>query len=470
MIYLRLILTILLPLLLGFSIVAVIYREKTISFLERFALAWGIGLGILGMSIFTLSLFGVRLTLIISALPSLFLTISLLIFAIVRKYPIYNLNSVWKELKGLENIFTQPNHPRTLAEKLLALLIILITLYVFFDATVKPIVNFDDLWRQGCIARIIYVKGEIINEQTTELAGGHPYLNPISQAWIYFGIGEWNDALGKIVFAIYFLTLLMVFYAGVRRYTDRFHSILFTFLLTTFPLLVYHAGTAYSDLMQTFYYTAGVLFLYHWFNSNNNLTLISSALIIGLGIFVKQLGTPLWLILLFVLGLYLAVEQKRQFQPLGKYFMLSFLVSLPWLVNSQSFILNYGLIFWHKLFPVANGPAVAAVITAPYGPPNLGGIVSQIWRRMYFYADWQILWFVLPLSLIFSWQKFWSYHFKYLGLILVFSFLMMVYGFTEQNAYTYLVDGTLVQRMMMYQVPLALLIIAVTTKTLFAKK
>jgi len=459
MIYLKLLLTLSLPLLLGLGIVALIYRKDPISFLERIALAWGIGLGLLGMSMFTLSLLGIRLTLISSCLPALFATAGLVIFATIRKYPILGLNSARDTLKALAGIFSQPNRAKAVAEKLLVLLIILTVAFVFFDALVKPIVNFDDLWRQGTIAKIIFNSGQVLSKQNMELAREHPYLNPLAQAWIYFGIGIWDDALGKIVFALCFLALLMVFYTGLKRYSDRSHSLLFTFLLTTFPLIVYHAGTAYSDLMQTFYYTAGAIFLYHWFKTNDRSDLFCCALLLGSAAFVKQLGIPLWFIAAFALGSYIAVELKRQFRPLLQFFLLSGLTAMPWLINKQNFISNQLNLLWQKIVPAAN-TAAPPVLSAPFGPPTLSGILSQLGRRMFFYADWQMLWFVLLLSLIFYWEKFWNSSLKYLGLMLLLGFLMMIYGFTEQNAYTFLVDGTLVQRMMMYQVPLALFLTA----------
>ena len=456
----RLILTLALPIFLGYGIVGLIFKNKIdVSFLERFALAWGIGIGLLGLEMFTLSLFGITLNLPVVAAPLLILTVILLIYLMLNKITIFDLSSIKRFVSALVKM-EDKNQVKAIAEKLLILMIGLTIAYVFFDALVKPIINFDDLWRQGCIAKIVYTTSKVITDQTLELAGPHPYLDPLSQAWIYMGTGVWNDALGKVVFALCFTCLLFIFYSGVRRYQSRFTALLFTYLLTSFPLIVYHAGTAYSDLMQTFYYAAGIIYLFHWFKARNNPDLYISALFLGIGVFVKQLGTPLWIIAMIVLAAYLFFENKKQISPALPFILISSLVSLPWLVNRQSFILTYTLFFWAKIFPAASGPSAAAAINAPYGQPNLGEIIRQMGRRMFLYAEWQGLWFALPLSLIFGWQKFWGSQLKYLGLLLLLGLLTMVYGFTEQNAYTFLIDGTLVQRMLMYQVPVALFLAA----------
>jgi len=453
----RLILTLALPVFLGYGIVGLIFKNKTkVSFLERFALAWGIGIGLLGLEMFTLSLFGVLLNLKTVLIPTSLITLVLTSYLLIKKLPIF-FN---REEPRIHSQVPSKNLWRTTAEKILILSIGLTISYVFFDALVKPIVNFDDLWRQGCIAKIIFTTGKVITDQTLELAGPHPYLDPLSQAWIYIGIGGWNDALGKVVFALCFTGLLFIFYSGVRRYRSRFTALLFTYLLTSFPLIVYHAGTAYSDLMQTFYYTAGIIFLFHWLSSEDRPALVVSALFLGLGVFVKQLGTPLWVIAAAVLFISSMLEPKRQLKPFIQFILLSSLVALPWLINKQSFLLSNVLILWNKLRPAGISTGLPAAINAPYGPPTLAGILQQLGRRMFFYADWQILWFVLSVSLVLCWQKVWRSKLKYLVLIILLNLLMMTYGFTEQNAYNFLVDGTLVQRMLMYQVPVALFLAA----------
>ncbi len=439
MIIIRLILTLALPLLLGYCLVAIIAGSKTkLSLFERLGLSWGIGLGLTGLFMFLISTLGLPVNLLAVAIPIIFILVALVAYAIVNQIKIF----------GRPAILTIGQ--TSLADKGLILLIVLTVFYVLFDALVKPIVNFDDLWRQGSIARIIFATGQVITPQTAELAGGHPYLNPLSQAWIYLGLGVWNDAIGKIIFPLCFIALLFIFYSNLRRSSSRTHALLFTYLLTSFPLIVYHAGTAYSDLMQTFYYAGGIIYLFEWFRRQEPPLLLFAALFLGIGNFVKQSGIPLWLVAAFVLFCYLYFERKRNFRPGWIFLLASTIVSAPWLFSRNSFLMS-------RLLGAASATAEPAF---PYGSPTLAGILSHLIRRTFTYADWQILWFVLLLVILLGWRRVWRSELKYLLLIIILDLGIIIYAFFEPNAYQFLVDGTLVNRLMMYPAPVVLFFVA----------
>jgi 4-amino-4-deoxy-L-arabinose transferase-like glycosyltransferase len=461
-------LTILLPFLLGYGIVVIIGGKKSI--LETFALAWGIGIGLLGIFMFMLSLLGLSLNLIIIGIPLLLLTIALLLFALIKKIPIIDMKS-FKELflkifgsrKGL-------NRWKIVHEKALILLLGSTIFYVFFDALVKPIINYDDLWRQGCIAKIIFVTGKVITEQTLQLAGPHPFLNPLSQAWIYFGIGTWNDALGKIVFALCFVSFLLIFYSNLRKDFSRIHSLLFTYLLTSFPLIIYHAGTAYSDFMQTFYYSAGAIYLFQWMKRKDRSLLYFSAILLGIGNFVKQSGIPLWVIAIFVLFVYIFNEERRGLMTGGIFLLISGIVSAPWLFYQNSFLMRQFSGIGAKIAGIFGKAAVTGMEasvspTLPYGLPTFSNILYHLGRRVFTYADWQILWFVLLVAILVHWKKIWDTKLKYLLLVIILDAAMVFYAFSDPNTYQFLVDATLVDRLIMYQVPVVLFFIASALET-----
>lgn len=435
MIIIKTLLTLLLPYLIGLTAIAIVSGKKnSISIWEKIGLSWGLGAGIFGLMMFAVSLTGLKITLLTAALPNAVVLAGLTGYLLFKKVLPIKLNSL---------SLPQKIKP---AELLLALLIGLTIAYVFFDALVKPIVNFDDLWRQGSIAKIIYVTGQVVTPQTAELAGGHPYLNPLSQAWIYLGLGDWNDALGKIIFPLYFTSLIMVFYGALRRSSSRQWALLFTYLLTSFPLIVYHAGTAYTDLMQTFYYTAGIIYLYSWLKEKQNSRLWLAALLLGIGNFAKQSGIPLWVAATAVLFLYLIIEDRKNLKLGAGFVAISAAISAPWLFHENSFLMA-------KLLDVGAGNIAAAL---PAGDPSLNGIFYHLFRRSFTYADYQLLWSTVILVTFCGWRKIWGSSLKYLLLIIVLDLGMIMAAFLEPHAYQYLVDGTLVNRLMMYPAPVAL--------------
>lgn len=458
----NLILTILIPLLLGYSVVALLYREK-LPFLERAALAWGFGIGLLGIEMYLLSIFGVKLNLRSILFPTVLLTGLLLAFVIAGKRTIFGLKSLPPFIKGLASPAKEMDW-RFYLEKTLVLMIGLTIVYVFFDALVKPTIEFDAMWRQGTIAKIIFTTGQVTTEQARTVAGPHPYLNPLAQAWIYMGLGYWNDALGKIIFPLCFTSLLLIFYFRLRAQTSRLSALIFTFLLTSFPLIILHAGNAYSDLMQTFYYSAGAIYLLSWFKENKPAWLFSSALFFGIGNFVKQSGIPLWGASVVVLIVYLMFEKPKELKTALMGFALSLLISAPWLFSGNSFLSGMLSSLTAKLAPAAtSGTPLAAgtAAAATAANPALNDLFYHLGRRMFSYADWQILWFVFIVASILGFRLLWQSYLKYGCLLIVINLAMIIYSFCNPGSYQYLVDGTLVNRLMMYQVPFVLFYCAI---------
>ncbi|MBU0630595.1 MAG: hypothetical protein KKC80_06755, partial [Candidatus Margulisbacteria bacterium] len=343
-------------------------------------------------------------------------------------------------------------------EKVIIILIGLTIVYVFFDALVKPTIEFDAMWRQGTIAKIIFSTGKVMTEQAQTVAGPHPYLNPLAQAWIYMGIGQWNDALGKIVFPLCFTSLLFIFYFRLRPQTSRLKALIFTYLLTSFPLIILHSGNAYSDLMQTFYYSTGAIYLLSWFKENKPYYLFTSAFLFGIGNFVKQSGIPLWGAAVIVLTLFLMFERPKEIWNGLKALVITAFVSSLWLFSNKSFLFGFLGSLSAKLFPAdrAVSPLVSGGTTTQPAAPALADLIYHLGRRMFTYADWQILWFVFIVVSILGAGLIWRSYLKYGFILIIINLAMIIYAFSNAGTYQYLVDGTLVNRLMMYQAPFVL--------------
>ncbi|PIS29971.1 hypothetical protein COT42_03765 [Candidatus Saganbacteria bacterium CG08_land_8_20_14_0_20_45_16] len=462
----KLIITLVIPWLLGFGFISLIFRNNRsqISALEVWGLSWGIGLGLLGLEMFIIALLNIPLTFLTILIPTAIILMALGAGLFITRTPGAKL----LELKDVARLIAEFRAtlfwPKVFTAVLFSL-ISLTVLYVFFDALVKPILNFDDLWRQGCIAKIIFVTGQVITPQTLDLAGPHPFLNPLSQAWIYLGLGAWNDPLGKVIFALCFLALILIFYANLRKDMSRRLSLIFVYLLTSFPLIIYHAGTAYSDFLQTFYYTAGVIYLYRWWQKQTPPYLYTSAILLGLGTFVKQAGIPLWVVSLLVLFAFILGEKRSQLKQGFRFTLLSAFVAAPWLFYQNSFLMRKVSSVGSKILVLLGqaAPLEPAVnSSAPSLQPTLGNILQHLTSRMFTYADWQILWFVFGLTLVFCWQHIFQTTLKYLLLIIGLDLIMVIWLFFDPASYQFLVDGTLVNRILMNEVPVVLFFTAQT--------
>ncbi|MBU0630227.1 MAG: hypothetical protein KKC80_04820, partial [Candidatus Margulisbacteria bacterium] len=346
-------------------------------------------------------------------------------------------------------------------EKVIIILIGLTIVYVFFDALVKPTIEFDAMWRQGTIAKIIFTTGQVATEQAKAVAGPHPYLNPLAQSWIYMGIGYWDDALGKVIFPLCFSSMLFIFYFRLRAQTSRFKALIFTYLLTSFPLIILHSGNAYSDLMQTFYYSTGAIYLLSWFKENKPYYLFTSAFLFGIGNFVKQSGIPLWGMSVIVLAVFLLFERPKESWSGLKSLTIAVLISSPWLFSSNSFLYGFLSSVAARLSPAIPTPLVSGGVVSQPITPALADLAYHLGRRMFTYADWQILWFVFIVVSVLGAKLIWQSYLKYGFILIVANLAMIIYAFSSPGTYQYLVDGTLVNRLMMYQIPFVLYFCAI---------
>ncbi|MBU0629965.1 MAG: hypothetical protein KKC80_03485, partial [Candidatus Margulisbacteria bacterium] len=122
MITIKLIFTVLVPLLLGYSATSVMIREK-ISFLERGALAWGIGLGLLGIEMFAMSLLGITLNLRNVLIPTVSLTALLIIYAYYFKTLSFGLETIPFFLSNLVGQINKRHSWQFYFEKVIIILI-----------------------------------------------------------------------------------------------------------------------------------------------------------------------------------------------------------------------------------------------------------------------------------------------------------------------------------------------------------
>ncbi|MBU0630339.1 MAG: hypothetical protein KKC80_05405, partial [Candidatus Margulisbacteria bacterium] len=122
MITIKLILAVSVPLLLGYGVTSALIREK-ISFLERGSLAWGIGLGLLGIEMFAMSLLGITLNLRNVLIPTVSLTALLIICAYYFKTLSFGLETIPFFLSNLVGQINKRHSWQFYFEKVIIILI-----------------------------------------------------------------------------------------------------------------------------------------------------------------------------------------------------------------------------------------------------------------------------------------------------------------------------------------------------------
>ena len=119
----------------------------------------------------------------------------------------------------------------------------------------------------------------------------YPLHIPISLSMIRDNFGDYLPA-GKLIFPLYYLSLLLTSYDYLKTKTRNDLAGLGTMVLATMPLISRHAMIGYSNLSVTFYLVAGVILLNTAITEKSNTLSILGGLFFGYVIWTRPEG--LW--------------------------------------------------------------------------------------------------------------------------------------------------------------------------------
>ncbi|MFC1559931.1 ArnT family glycosyltransferase [Candidatus Margulisiibacteriota bacterium] len=443
MMILKLLIALLFPAVLGYIIIALSSKDNYLMPLEKLAVSYAIGTGVLTFIMFLMGAFQFPVNL------SSILLVCLVLFAyplvIVAKYfklPSFNVSKFLEKLKNIKWY-----------EWALLGLISLRVFYSYFAALIKPVQEVDAFANWSLRAKVFFMESGLSLDKARGyfVGNGHTFypLNiPLFETWVFQMIGSWNDILVKIIFPLFLTVLIIVFYYGMRRYTSRPVSLLSTYLLTTMPFLIYHSTTAYADFPLSVFYFASFIYLFGYLNSKNKGALYISAIFAGLCAWTKNEGFILVLSTnLIVLAAVLFVEKENSINNRIKLILayLSFILlfKLPWSI----FNIYYDVPKHH----FQNVELSNIFINLSRIPV----IIERFYSRFLFYGNWNIACFAffVLLMIILIKKAFTKKNTILISVILLNLFgLASVYYLTE--SYRFLLDGTTLIRNSLIFMPL----------------
>lgn len=289
-----LILSLLIPIALGYVVITAIYslggggttgrvpagaKEQTAfnrllerlleeGLFERFLLGTGLGLGLLTFEMFLLSLFGLPLSV-------LSVTTAQLVTLIPALYIISRRGSIRGSLPVIEAPQELPTSPRAIGRALKVLITALLLLWVLlkvsfvsYEAFTRPIFSWDTWANWSAGAKLFFYGGGVPTDPGDEyFLGslyrpflGHPLHGSLLQTWTALMIGEFHEVYVKGWTLLYYLALLGLIYIAVRgEIRSTTCSMLALLLFASSPILTFHGTDAYSDLPLA-YYGFGALF------------------------------------------------------------------------------------------------------------------------------------------------------------------------------------------------------------------
>jgi hypothetical protein len=328
-------------------------------------------------------------------------------------------------------------------EIILVFVIIFEIFFVFAAAILRPEINFDSMACWAFKAKVFFYQpqSEIFINKISH--ANYPLHTPLLMAWSYFWLGEVDDAVVKLIFAVYFLALIGFVYLKLRELISRKISLIFTVFLSTMPLVNFHGFVAYADLPLSFYFTLATIYLFGYFNKKEKRDLILAGLFSGLAVWTKNEGLMLAEVLMIIFVVFLALNNqsiKQKFKSFLPYLFYFLLFSLPWLL----FKFYFGLGFSNIL-------SGGGVKINQFHPEIFKPFLEQI----FLYSSFHLWPGIFILLIIIYWKKIFQNNNLYLLLIILgaVAAYLCLYLFTAN--YQYVLDETIVDRNFLAIIPIS---------------
>ncbi|MCR4290824.1 MAG: glycosyltransferase family 39 protein, partial [Candidatus Scalindua sp.] len=317
-------------------------------------------------------------------------------------------------------------------EALLIVVIVMSIGLVSFQALFKPMFTYDAMSIWALKAKIFFKEQTIFtddfyNSDRLHYHPKYPLLIPLVENWIYHCLGSVNDKLVKIIFPLFYVSLISILYTTQRKFFSRQYSLIFTALLATIPAFVRSdkGGATFSgnaDIPLAFFYATGVIYPFCWMKERRRADLFVSAIFSGLAIFTKNEGLGFFAVTVFCISIYIFFNSKKgvvrqNIESFSVYVIIPILIVLPWL------ILSMGMpIFLEE----ENYPGHLTIATVIGNISRTPVILSSFCFELLDIRRWNIFWVLFGVAIIGGFKFILKSSVKYLLLMLILDFCLFV--------------------------------------------
>lgn len=392
----RLSVSLVLPILAGYTFLTFLFRRSRLDIVTSLALSYGLGMGILAQWMLFLGAIGMTYSVGIIAIP-------LLIFSLF--FAILSFRKTKKNIPGQKSDHDSPKSVTSESDTnilyrafyiILGIYVIFNVFYVFWRALNVPIYGWDAIAIIAFKAKVFFYEKSIFNlKYFSHLQHtAYPIQVPLIQTWIALNLGVWSDQFIKIIFPFAFLSLIIISNYFLAFYTNKKWALLGTALLVSSNLLIRHGTISYRDLFLSYYLCTAIMFLILWNSKKDDAFLILAAFYAGFATFIKQEGTAyllIYLVLLFLLFLHNRNSIKATF------------------IKSLKFIIpSFGICLFYILYKIFTGVPPLRKMPFTFTWSHLSRI-PRIFKTfaidIFFSGNWNIIWFLLLLSIVLNFGK-----------------------------------------------------------------
>ncbi|MFH1038182.1 MAG: glycosyltransferase family 39 protein [PVC group bacterium] len=379
--------------------ITLFFKDGRIGLLERAALAYALGAGVVTFAGFLLGAAGVTLN--PSSLGAAYLGISLVLFIVNRKR------------LGM----AETGHPRSRRHPVALVLFIILALVIVFSGIINmywPAHYPDSIGSWLAKGKAIAATGSL----SAVRFGSHPQYPlhvPLSTALMFLH----SEAMAKIPFTLNYICLIIIFFTYLRRTLSAVSALLFTLLMATLPYLFEQSYRACADLTCALYYVSGTLYLCLFFREGKKSWLILSGLLCGLSVWTKSEGWFLTGADVIVLFVYLL--RKKRVGLLIYFILPTLILGGSWSVYS-SVMLGYSNRFFGNFKDSSEG-----IIQCRLSWWKLESVLRYIWQKFLEKEAWGGLGPLFLIVLLLCWKSLKK--FGYLLAIIMLNFIILVFVF-----------------------------------------
>jgi len=359
-----------------------------------------------------------------------------------------------------------------------ALLVVLIAfklLFVFFEATHRPVYSWDTWTNWSAGAKLFfYQKGLLLDSADEHIFGkgyrpfmGHPLHATFMQVWSGLWLGRFDEALVKIYSFFYFVSMLALFYVAVKDEAGKKFALVGTYLLSSIPILTYHAQDGYADLPLAFYSLAAVVCFWKFLATERKGLLVVAGTMLGFGVLTKNEGL-FYIVavgLAFILARYGKAQSRGAFlRELASLALPVIILAGPWFVAKFAMGLGFGHGLGGSEFNWLSDPLYTE--GAPKGIH--WEVIGKSLKEWMLTANFGLMFPALAVSFILGLKQIYRSDLKYLYIVIfsVMAAFMFVYLTLEV---TTVMDATGIHRNTLTYAPIILFTLTLLASRIFKR-
>lgn len=340
---------------------------------------------------------------------------------------------------------------------------LLVTTPPSFDDTVK---NWDFRGKIFFVTQTVSKSAPGRSEDLLGQIASYPPALSLSKTWLAALAGGWNEGLVDAIQIVWFVALLVLLYALLRRVLPRPWAFLGLYLLVSLPLELIHGTQAYADVFLSAHLLGALALLFHAARAETageRASLLRlSALFTALLPLVKNEGLVLYLPLLFLLaGFTLLHLRRRQALPAREvrraacwYGGLLLPFVLPWLLYK-----------WRNGLTFGNAHALSGTLFL-WQPQAFSSMVVGL----FFEGSWLLFFPLFAAVLVLGFRRSLRFPVNILTLFFLLALLVYVGLFTFTNLSAEAIYQTGFSRGIVHIAPIAVALFVILTHGLFGMR